>query len=60
MVLGRLKAMLGAFATCGPHVLWGPRPRVFCSLLRQRNAIVLLTHAAKVTETYDRKLEFRG
>jgi hypothetical protein len=60
IVLDRLRTMLGAFAACGLRVIWGPRPWVFCNLLRRRNAVILLTHAARATQTHDGKLEFRG
>jgi hypothetical protein len=58
--LARIKGVLGAFARAGLHVAWGPRPWVFCSLLRRRHAVILLTHATRATETHDGTLEFRG
>jgi hypothetical protein len=59
-VLDRIRRVLRAFAAEGLHVAWGPRPRVFCSLLRGRHAVILLTHARKAMETQDGALEFRG
>jgi hypothetical protein len=60
VVLDRVKAMLGAFATGGLRVVWGSQSWAFCNLLRRQNAVILLTHAAKATEARDGKLEFRG
>jgi hypothetical protein len=58
--LHRIKAVLEPFAAAGLDLAWGPRPRTFCKLLQQRHAVILLTHAAKATETDDGALEFRG
>jgi hypothetical protein len=55
-----MKAVLEPFEAAGLDLAWGQRPQTFCKLLQQRNAVILLTHAAKATKTTEGALEFRG
>jgi hypothetical protein len=60
VALDQTRMVLQQFAAAGLNVAWGPPPWVFYSLMRHRNAVIVLTHAAKETETHDGAFEFQG
>jgi hypothetical protein len=59
-VLGVAKSILDDFADADLNLLWGPSVWEFLNLLRGPRALILLTHARRLTPIEDGALEFRG